>query len=403
MKDLYSSDNERLIVALLNNNKIYAQQLLDGGRVEPEKLFRLADRHMVSALVFDRISRLRIEGTVSEFFSMDDARTLRKSVAVNMRLRHELKLVVEILKKEGIDFLLIKGFAIDKSPLRMMNDIDILIDGKNLKKTFTILENTGYRYIGSGVMSDKEICNPFSTLSWNNQFQFESQTRIVSIEIHTNLFEGDRIRLENLERLLNKVNLFWEQARRDTDLKCFIPSTEATLALLCIHSATKRSPAHNTYILRHAYDIAEIFKGNLDMERFLFLCREWEIEYYAYTALRLTALSLGIQQTMEAAALLESSLTLRQKRLSEIHLKCFQGLGHASLFYRKLYALYMPPSIGGGFRKALRWYREQIFPTLWQQRGRFGIKRNSPAVFLTYLYGPFVRAYDILARKLCGD
>ena len=171
------------------------------------------------------------------------------------------------------------------------------------------------------------------------------------------------------------------------------------MALLCMHSATKRSPAHNTYILRHAYDIAKIFQQNLDMEHFLFLCHEWEIEYYACTALHLTSLSMGIQQPLEAAALLESGLTPRQKRLSEIHLKCFKGLGNASLFYRKLYALYMPLAIGGSFRKALRWYRELIFPTLWQQRSRFNIKQNSPTVFLAYLYGPFVRAYDILTRK----
>ena len=199
------------------------------------------------------------------------------------------------------------------------------------------------------------------------------------------------------------MNPFREHPRWDADLGCFIPSAEAVLALLCMHSATKRSPAHNTYILRHAYDIAGMLQQDLDMERFLFLCREWEIEYYARTAFRLTALSMGIQQPLEPAALLESGLSSRQRRLSGIHLKCFQGLGTASFFYRKVYALYMPSAIGGSFRKALQWYWQLIFPTLWQQRARFGIRRNSPAVFLTYLYGPFIRAFDILTHKSGRD
>ena len=132
MQDPYSSDNERLIIALLNDNNIDAQKLIDSGRIEPEILFRLADRHMVSALVFDRISNLQMKGAMAEFFSMDDGRTVRTTVAVNMRLRVEMKLVAEILRNDRINFLLIKGFAIDKSHLRRMNDIDILIDGKHL-------------------------------------------------------------------------------------------------------------------------------------------------------------------------------------------------------------------------------------------------------------------------------
>ena len=393
VREVYTSDNERLIVALLKNDSAGAGRLADGGKIRPEKVLRLADRHMLGAIVCDRLSRLRPE--LAEAGNM-----VRAAAAVNMRLRYELKLAADLFRAANIDFLLIKGFAVDKSPLRRTNDIDILIREQDLTESFAALEKAGYRYTGSGVMSEKEITEPLDTLGWNNQFQFQSPVNPVNIEVHTNLFERDRIRLENLDRLLDNVNVFWEGKVWDGEIGCFTPSPEATLALLCVHATTKRSPAHNTFILRHAYDIAGLFRKELDTERFLYLCREWGLEYYACTALRLTALCLDIEgEPLRIAASLEPALTSRQLRLSKVHLRCYRGLGHASFFYRKFYAILMPPAIGGGFRKAISWYRQEIFPPVWLQESRFGVKRTSPAIFLTYLYGPFVRLFSLLADR----
>ena len=90
------------------------------------------------------------------------------------------------------------------------------------------------------------------------------------------------------------------------------------------------------------------------LERLRFLCREWEIQYYEYTAYRLTAMALSKKEILENVVLLEKKMTVRQNHLSDLHVKCFQGLGDASLFTRKLYAFYMPGAIGGSIRKASR-------------------------------------------------
>ncbi|ORC32655.1 hypothetical protein B4O97_15970 [Marispirochaeta aestuarii] len=396
----YSSNEEKLIIALLNRNNVSALDIAENTTLNTRKLVSMADRHMVFPLILDRLFHLPLQNIPADELFPKGRRIIIAAAAVNMKLRSELSRTTRILGKEGISFLLIKGFAVDKNPLRKTNDIDILIHREDLHRTVALLEKAGYNYTGSGVMSAKEIQNPFGTLDWNNQFQFETPSGGVSLEVHTNLFERDRIRLEKLDKFLDNVDLFWKESRFDEELGCSIPSTEATLALLCVHSSTKRSPAHNTYIARHAYDILQTLKCGVDQSRFISLCTSWGLEYYAYTALYLTSLCLNTDAPLNAAAPLEDLLSKRCKRLADIHLKCFRGLGHASFFYRMLFALLMPMAIGGNLRKILRHYRLIVFPPLWQQENLFGVRRDSAAIYLTYLYGPFVRAFVIMKRWL---
>lgn len=397
---IYSSDTEKLIIALLKYDEDVAAQLLDEGQIDPQKLLQLSNRHMILPMILHNLSTLKIKNKTRDEILSNQGDQITRAAALHIQLRYELKLVSDILKKEGIDFMLIKGFALDKSPMRQMSDIDLLIEEEDLTLVFTALKESGYRYIGSGVMSQREINEPFKTLHWNNQFQFKSPISPVHIEIHINLFERDRIRLEKLDSLLAKTDLFRENRVWDEELKCYIPSKEASLALLCVHSTTKRSPAHNTYIMRHGYNLASLIKSGIDMERFLQLCSEWKIEYYAYTAFRLTAMILNENKIIEPVAPLEKELTKRQKHLSDVHINCFKGLGDASLLQRKRYALHMPGAIGGKFRKTLTWYRQQLFPPLYSQESRFGVSKESPAIFFTYVYGPVLHAFRLLERKM---
>jgi hypothetical protein len=396
----YSSKEERLIIALLKGDDTTALDIVENTTLNTRKLVSMADQHMVFPLILDRFFRLPTKIIAPEELFPEGRRIIIAAAAVNMRLRSELSLSTRLLEKEGISFLLIKGFAIDKNPLRKTNDIDILIHRADLHRTVTLLEKVGYRYTGSGVLSAKERLNPFGTIDWNNQFQFEVPSGGVSLEVHTNLFERDRIRLEKLDKFLDNVDLFWKESRLDEELGCNIPSPEATLALLCVHSSTKRSPAYNTYIARHAYDILQTLKHGVDQSRFISLCTSWGLEYYAYTALCLTSLCLNTKTPLNTTAQLENLLSKRCKRLADVHRKCFRGLGNASYFYRMLFTILMPMAIGGSFRKILRHYRQIAFPPLWKQENRFGVRRDSAAIYLTYLYGPFVRAFVIIKRWL---
>ncbi len=390
---------ERLIAALAASQRETAQAIVNTHPIDLAALAHLSAQHMVSTLVLQRLSALQLPAALQERTSALSREAVFATMAANARYRRELALLAGLFADVEIDFVLIKGQAVDKDPLRRTNDLDVLIRQADLQRAFAALEHSGYEYAGSGVLSEKERRRPESQLAWNNQFQFRSPHSGLSVEVHINLFERDRIRLENLDRLLDNIQLFWEGRSWDSELGCFVPAAEASLALLCVHSATKRSPAHNTYILRHAYDIVQLLERGVDQERFLTLCRVWGIAYYAYVSLRLAALSLGAAAPAAAAAQLEPELSARTRRLAEIHCRCFRGLGRASAYHRMRYTLYMPFAIGGGLHKALVWYRQAILPPLWKQEERFGISRSSPAIYLTYLVAPFARAYAALGGR----
>ncbi len=373
--------------------------MIDSAQFDLDGLLRLAERHMVSALVLQRLVGLRLQPDLRARVAPVAEQAILRVMAANALVRQELRRLSKLFGRAGVSFVHIKGLAIDRSPVRITNDLDVLIRREDLERARAALERDGYRYVGSEVISEKEKQRWEKQLTWNNQFQFRSPHGGLTVEVHINLFERDRIRLENLGRLLDSVDEFRQESSFDDELGCLIPSLEASLALLCVHSATKRSPALNTYILRHGYEIVHALQKGIDEARFVELCRSWAIGYYAYVSLRIAAESLGSTEAAATARRLEPLLTRRQQRLAEIHCRCYRGLGRASLVHRARYTLYMPFAIGGGLAKSLLWYWRALFPPLWYQEELFGISRSSPAIYLTYLAGPFVRLYSILTAR----
>jgi len=277
--------------------------------------------------------------------------------------------------------------------------LDVLVKNDEIDKIFEVLEKENYKYVGSNVLSKKELNNPKLQYKWNNQFQFKVPNDNIVIEVHTNLFERDRIRLEDLSSLLDNVDVFWKNKKWDNDLQCFLPSIEATLALLCVHTATKRSPSANTFILRQTFDILCILNKDLNYKYFKELCRIWHIEYYVYFSLLLTFNIFNKENCTSLLYYFEKELTSSKKLLAAVHLRSFRGLGNASLFYRKVYAFLMPFVIGNGFYKSIKWYLKVLFPPIWNQEKKFGIKRTSPLIYLTYIYGPFIQLYLLITGK----
>jgi len=400
LSELNLPTNERLIVALARNDVLEAQRIVASDGIDVEVVHALSERHKMTPLVFKRLADLTLPETIAPRIRSIAQRAVIGAMAVNMEVRREIRILADVLGKAGVDFLLLKGPAVTKDPLRRFNDLDILIHEDALPEAVRALERAGYRYRGSNVLNQRERESPFQSASWNNQFPYQSPRSRLCVEVHTNLFERDRIRLESLGRLLDDVGLFWERHTRDDELGCSVPARECTLALLCVHSALKRSPAHNTYVLRHAYDIVQLLAKDTDLDRLVELCGSWGIEYYACVALRLAEGLFDSPKARLVIDRLEPALTPRQARLADIHLRCFRGLGDAALGHRYRYALLMPLAIGGGGRKSMRWYREILLPPRWSQETRHGVSRNSVAIALTYLYGPFVRLVRVWRRQM---
>lgn len=393
----FRSIEEALLLTLIAENYGESKQLIKSKDIDFDRLVRLAHRHKLLPLICNRL--LLIAEVLPQEVLENAKRTLIASAALHTHIRHKLHTFTEQCSKHDIDFLLIKGYAIEKSPLRQMSDLDVLINKKDIENTFEVLQSYGYLYVGSGVLSKREMENPQSQYRWNNQYQFQAPDSNLVIEVHTNLFEKDRIRLENLDGLLENVDIFWQNRIWDSDLQCYLPVKEATLALLCVHSATKRSPAANTFIIRQAHDIAKLLENGINEEYYLSICTTFRIQYYAFFSLSLTAKILKSESAEKLSRDLKSTLTKGEKYLGKVHLRCYKGPGNASVLRRKQYALFMPLIIGGGFTKSIRWYKEAIFAPLWIQEKRFGIDRTSPLIYLTYLFGPIYRISNAIKNR----
>jgi hypothetical protein len=389
-----------LIRELVAGNTDEAQEIVQTHSIDLMRLKDESDRHRVSAIVFQRLAALETTEPLRSVVVSAGRNAVLSALANSARIRTEIRCLSKLFGGAGIEFMVMKGHAIDRNPLRSMNDLDVLIRQRDLERATSMLEAEGYVYEGSAVLSDRERECRQLQLTWNNQFQFRSPHTALSVEVHVNLFERDRVRLERLDRLLDAVDLFWDRRMYDDELGCWIPAREASLALLCVHSATKRSPAHNTYILRHAYDIVHLLNEGIDEQRFLSLCRTWQLQYFAVVSLRLTASALRTSTPMACATQLEPDLSRAARRLVRVHLACFRGLGRASTFHRLRYTLLMPFAIGGGIAKSLRWYARFLFPPIWHQEEQFGVRRTSPIFVLTYICGPLVRSYTALAESI---
>ncbi len=392
-------NEEKVILYLLHKNLSIAVSLPKELDIDYKQLDALAQKHKVAPTIYKELLKEKDEIEIPKEVTFYGQKIITATMVIHSHIRQKLRLFSELLFNNNIDFMLIKGYAIDKSPLRQMNDLDVLIKEKDIDKTFEVLQKAGYLYVGSFVLSQKEIENPKKQYTWNNQFQFKVPQSQLVIEVHTNLFERGRIRTEKLDKLLDNVDLFWKNHYWDPELRCNIPTKEATLALLCMHSAIKYYPAVERFILRQSYDIANLLKKNLDEDYFMYLCFSWKIEYYVYFSLILTSKIFHTCKAEQIALQFRPLLKRSEHFLAIVHLRTYQGVERTSRFYRIIYSISMPFIIGGGMSKALRWYKERLFPPLYIQERKFCIKRTSPLIYFTYVYGPIRRIVKFCINK----
>jgi len=304
-------------------------------------------------------------------------------------LREEaLQKVCTKLTEAGIPVMVLKGPALDlnRDKPREYYDLDILIPEKELNRTIETLSEMNYTYQGSFILSKTERQDITRQTKWNNQYPFKSTQSPFSLEVHTNLFERDRVRRENLSALLNRIDLFWEKARWSDKHKAYLPSPESSFILLCYHIALKRSPGEGRFILRHLYDIEHLVYSGLDKDQLRELIEIWDSAYFIRFSVELFTKFTKKKVDLEIPPL--SELPYVQKLLLMIHLKCQTDWNRTSPFFRGLYRLMMPLAIGGGVKKSFYWYLESLFPTKVAQERDFGVPLESPWIYGTYLFLP---------------
>lgn len=165
---------------------------------ELEKLYELAEHHDLSHIVGDALLK---SDTLSH--DSDLYKKLQKKIMLAHyrfeKLNYDFQQVTNLLEKEQIKFIPLKGAVIRKlypEPwLRTSCDVDILIEKHNLEKVTELLLNAGLK---KGKESPHDIT--FWTQSGSN------------IEIHHSLIEDEKV--NNIDFILNQV---WERTTPHKD------------------------------------------------------------------------------------------------------------------------------------------------------------------------------------------
>jgi hypothetical protein len=393
---------ERLVLALLNEDYEKAEVLLKNREtLSFLEFFNLADLHRILPLLL-----IRLIDNFPHFLSEETLKVARLLIlqqkTANKLHRRELFTTAGLLKEKGFDITLMKGLSYDPDETypRTYGDLDLLVEEEKIEEVISFLKEKGYTYTGSFILSHEEINNIKGQLSWNNQYPFNCPSSPQSVEIHTNLFERDRIRLEDLTTLLNKPELFKKNREWNKDLNCNLPSREASLMLLCLHCSLKRALYNNSFLLRHMSDLKILLNRGIDGEAFLALCTEAKVCYHALFTLKLYGI-IGKKHLPSWCGELEKALNHREMFLLNRHLKCMKNLDKSRFSARLIYNFTAPFIIGGNYKQKLTWLRNNIFPTKVEQEYRyfrFGFRKESPLIYLTYFIDPFYILWNFIKR-----
>lgn len=154
-----------------------------------EKLVYLLNAHGIIALSAYNIKKAGLDGIIPREVWSKIENGMMQNIVRNTWLTEQWKELASILNGAGIDYILLKGMALEHTlyeskGLRQMNDIDILIQKENALQAWQLLKENGFvsKTLKSSLyeMILGEIDKHLPTLFRNE----------LAVEIHTRLFDS---------------------------------------------------------------------------------------------------------------------------------------------------------------------------------------------------------------------
>jgi hypothetical protein len=175
----------------------------------------LANKHGISALVYHNLNTLGLLSFLPDENTAFLKNALLRNITRNVSLYNSLEKTLEILNRENIKTVLLKGIALEiliyeNCGLRLMSDADVFISKEDSIKAYNILLNAGFKAIPQKSFLHRLIIpyigKHLPTLI-RNEFAFE---------IHHNLFGSDNILNTNILASCSEITI--------TNQKFYIPT-----------------------------------------------------------------------------------------------------------------------------------------------------------------------------------
>ncbi len=114
-----------------------------------EELFEISEKHRVTAMLYYGLHNCRAE--LSEDMKNRFLATVMQSIVLDEKQREILSEIKEMFRENGIDHMVLKGGSLKElypaPEMRIMGDIDILINLKQYKKILELFHANGYEEV----------------------------------------------------------------------------------------------------------------------------------------------------------------------------------------------------------------------------------------------------------------
>jgi hypothetical protein len=397
---------DKLVIELCKKNKNRKQisLLAAKDRFNMDYFLKIIEKHLLKAFVLSELLKCKIPYEIKKRLLPVAKESLAETTVYNRKIREEYIQTASILNMNKIETVLMKGESLNFSGLRYYRDLDILVREERLLESIDILSGKGYRYIGDSINllldSDEKKDLSFQ-LKWNNQFQMINEDTGIMIELHTNLFERDRAYSIILNPLLDSIDSFWENRKWNSKLEVFEFSIEENMLLMCMHTAIKRSPASNRFVLRNLVDIKNLIDKKPDWNIFLDQVKKCKICSFIYFSLSLTSTLFGTDVPPHVLNELKVNSTEKELFIERIHWNSFQSLERNSILFSNLYKMFSPFIYHSSMKVKLQnlFLFPVLFPSKWRMAHIYNVKGSNPIIYLSYILNPF-RWFYIIIRNL---
>lgn len=388
------------------SNRTVIEDILARESLNIELVLARTNKHLVMPLVLSRLMKYPLPERIGSRIASSARQAVLETALRNQLLKKEHARIRQILEKHGIEYILMKGLSLDFTGMRTMGDLDILVRERDLLHADKLVPAAGFEYVGdilNPLLKDNEKKDIAKQLDWNNQFQYYNRQNRILLELHTNLFERSRVYDFDLTQLLDNIGIFWSRKRRDPALGAYVLSNEDLLLLMCLHTALKRSPYSNRFILRNILDIAALVERGIDWMIVAATSRDLNLSSFVYFSLRFSRELLGVEIPDGIIDELYGHCTAGEKMIAGIHFKCFRDLGSNRLVFSNLYKILVP------FVYQKKWLPRikrlllvhLLFPPKRTMAAFFNIKAESPLVYATYLLNP-IRLLYLIGRRIAA-
>ena len=321
----------------------------------------LKKQKLLRSFAYEVLTNQKLKNSFLTEEIYNDLRQVLKISEIEQQIYVEILSEVEnVLSSAGIKNCLMKGISLDIDNIpRDTNDLDLLVNEKDIERTDEIMLKAGFIFQGDKrklKLRNEDLNGNISSLKqWTNQFEYKKIHSDLLVEIHTHLFELKRIFRFEMDKIWKYSDKLLEDSIYDNNLKCKKLRPTDNLWLMCLHNAFRRSVVNHQLALRYIIDMKNlILRNTIDWERLQ--QHAYSTETQGFTLFSLEMIEYFFPKTIQTDVIdtLYNNLKRKEQFFRKIQHGCLHSLYESSRLYTELYRFFLPFIYNGTVQNKLQ-------------------------------------------------